>query len=704
MRIPWKADLPSRELINEPEEKNLAWKLPACIALIGGLLYAASLHFGFTCMDDDILILDQQSFLRNAGNFFEAFRHDVFFMPQGAGSYYRPLLTLSFMLDAQFGGAGPFVYHLTNVLLHLLASVLLFRLLLKLRYRQTPAFFFALFFTVHPAISQAVYWIPGRNDSLLAVFSLAAFLAALNFWASGARRYAAWHLFFFALALFTKETAVALIPVCLIYRFWVDKKTPAAALDPVLAWGWAGTAALFFLLRHFALTDPQLLSNQAVGMAANFLILLPFLGNILFPVQLAVLAAQRDMSVMYGLIALGFIAGALALSKEKRWSRIGFGCAWFLLFLLPSNGSFYSIFMPHRLYLPFIGIIFVLLEIDLLKKLKGAAAGVLGALLLAVFSTLTLLHGRNFGDRLSFWRNAAANSPASEVAQNGLAGTLAAAGRLEEAAVYFEKALWNNPEYFKPHYGWGCALAARGRDAEAEAHYREALRLAPKNAEIYNSWGLLLAGQGRAEQAIARYRHALWLRPDYAQAQQNWGLALDAQNRPEAAAEHYREALRLDPGFGGAHYNWGVALAGQGRDEEAIAQFRAALQAEPENAEAHNNLGVLLVRRGRTEEAAAHYREALRLAPQNAEAHYNSGLLLAGRGRYEEAIARYRTALRLRPAYGEAHNNWGIALVKAGRPEEAVEHFREALKDAASASRARENLGIAQALKKRGYR
>ena len=684
-----------------PEEKNITWKLTAFIALAGCLLYAASLRFGFSYMDDEILILDRLNFLSNTGNVLEAFRQDVFLQPRGTLAFYRPLLTLSFMLDAQLGGAAPFFYHLTNVLLHLAASVLVFRVLLKLKYGTAPAFFFSLFFTLHPAISQAVYWIPGRNDPMLAVFCLAAFLAALNFWETGKRRYAAWHLVFFALALFTKETAVALVPVCLLYRIWIDKKK-LKATGPLLASGWAAVTVLYFVIRHSILADPQDVVIQVLGAAANILVVLPYLGNILYPDHLPVLAMHRDMPLLHGLIALALVACALALSKEKRWNRIAFGCAWFLLFLLPSNTIFRPYFMAHRMYLPFLGVLMVLLEIDWLKNFKGKGAAILAAAALAVFPAVTALHGRNFKDRLSYWRNAAANSASSATARNGLAIALATAGRFNEAEAYFKEALELDPGYYKAHDAWASFLTIQARYKEADEHYRQALQFEPEHAKVYNGWGLLFARQGRLAEAIERYKQALRIRPDLAEAHYNWGRALAGQNKPEQAAEHFREALRLDPDLRDAHYEWGLALAGQGREEEAAAHFREAVsRIQPDDDEAYNNWGAVLARQGRTEEAAALYQEALRINPANAEAHQNLGLALADLGRFAQAGAEHRAALRLRPGYAEAHNSLGIVLVKEGRLDEALKHFRAALKDAPGDARAKENLKIVQALKNR---
>ena len=95
------------------------------IAAVALVVYLPALGFGFTWFDDNLVILDQLGFLSDFGNLASAFREDVFRSPQEA--YYRPLLTVSLMIDAHLGGASPAVYHGTNLLLHAAASCAVFR-------------------------------------------------------------------------------------------------------------------------------------------------------------------------------------------------------------------------------------------------------------------------------------------------------------------------------------------------------------------------------------------------------------------------------------------------------------------------------------------------------------------------------------------------------------------------------------------------
>ena len=104
-------------------------KIVPCLLIIslGFLIYCQTLFFKFTYLDDNVLILDNYYFLKNITNIFKAFRVDVFYILHASAAYYRPSLIVSFILDAQLGKTHPFIYHFTNLNLHLLASCLLFK-------------------------------------------------------------------------------------------------------------------------------------------------------------------------------------------------------------------------------------------------------------------------------------------------------------------------------------------------------------------------------------------------------------------------------------------------------------------------------------------------------------------------------------------------------------------------------------------------
>ncbi|MGH2567508.1 MAG: glycosyltransferase family 39 protein, partial [Bacteroidota bacterium] len=175
---------------------------------VGFVLYGHTLFFReYTHQDDYHLIVVNYPLISDPAHITKAFVEEAFHERKQGGNIYRPFLTLSLMLDAQLSGTNPLGYRLHNLLLHGFATVLLFVTLTRLNLRREVAFFSALLFAVHPATTQTVVWIPGRNDLLLALFLFLSLLSLLRFKKLPQLRWVFLHGFFFACALFTKETA-----------------------------------------------------------------------------------------------------------------------------------------------------------------------------------------------------------------------------------------------------------------------------------------------------------------------------------------------------------------------------------------------------------------------------------------------------------------------------------------------------------------
>jgi len=355
-------------------------------------VYYRSLSFEFTYFDDNIFILEGNWFLRNPANIGKVFLTEVFHFQHAAAGYYRPLLTLSFMFDAQAGGSAPFMYHLTNMLLHGAAVCLLFAFLKTFGARAPAALALSLIFAVHPVLAQTVAWIPGRNDSLLAVFALPAAMMFLRYWENGKFRYLFMHGLFFACGLFTKESMVFFPFLCSLWALLAAIFTgPASAQTflrrlfsktPRLAGlfaAWMLPGVLWLSLRKIALAHSvhYPLEDVINSLVNNSTALLIYCGKILFPVNLSVLPILRDSTLAYGIAATVLLSAAAifhAVRFRKRNSiaplqqeqmpsgaLLLFGLIWFLLFLIPSfirpDAHYPADFMEHRLYVPLIGLL-----------------------------------------------------------------------------------------------------------------------------------------------------------------------------------------------------------------------------------------------------------------------------------------------------------------------------------------------------------
>jgi 4-amino-4-deoxy-L-arabinose transferase-like glycosyltransferase len=131
---------------------------------------------------------------------------------------------VSFMFDKLISG-NLFAYHLTNLLFHISSCILLYVFFIRLKIRSDVSFILALLFAVHPVLSQAVVWIPGRNDSMLTTFVLASLIYLINYCSTKKWHNLFFHFLFLALAMFTKESGIILPILALGYLFLFETRT-----------------------------------------------------------------------------------------------------------------------------------------------------------------------------------------------------------------------------------------------------------------------------------------------------------------------------------------------------------------------------------------------------------------------------------------------------------------------------------------------
>jgi len=504
------------------------WNPLFIIVAIGFLLYGRTLSFGFTYLDDNVLILGNQYFLANVFNVFQSFFSEVFHIFGNSAFYYRPILTISFIFDYQFSLINPFMYHFTNVALHILASYLLFVFLTKLNYKKPISLVFSLIFLVHPVLTQAVAWIPGRNDSLLAVFVLSAFIFLIKYLKNEKSNNLIWALVFFGIALFTKESAVFAMPIMLFYVYFVYRKNKVIPIKNWLYFFVGSVCLIIFwaIMRHFVLNNPGSMTiiDMFESIYLNFPAVIQFLGKIFFPFNLSVLPVIQDTIFAYGIVATLLLAFIILITKSKRINFISFGFLWFFAFLLPSfirpNPNLIADFIEHRLYVPIIGIFIVLLETDFIKNIdvkKRSTLIVIGILLL-VFGGITFIHSKSFINRTVFWENAAKNSPHYPLAHRNLGAMKYLDGDMATAEKESKKALELNPEEAMAHNNLGLIYARQDKPKEAEMEYKKELEINPNYDDAFYNLGLLYWKEKRYDEAVDSWKKTLEVNPNHLDA------------------------------------------------------------------------------------------------------------------------------------------------------------------------------------------
>ena len=504
-------------------------------------VYSITLFYNIVYLDDNVLVVGQYQFNKEISSIPQAFNEDIFRTPHNGGTFYRPMERLSFIFDAQFGeNAIIFMSHFSNVLLHILAMCLLFYFLLKLNLEKGVAFLFTLIFSIHPLTAQTVAFISGRNDSLLALFVFPSLIFFINFLQTQKRKYFIWHLIFFTLALFTKETGIVLPAICIFYvLIFIGWKKIKENYKTYLKFGagWAGITALWFLTRMYVLHNfiGNAPYNVFFSIYKNLPSLIPAIGKIFLPFNLSVFPVMKDMTLSLGTISLILLIVYFILSEKKNLKLILFGFLWFFTFifltLIKPIGTVPE-FSENRIYLPMFGFIFVIWGLGWIKiplfikdkinfeNNKNKILLIISISIILILSSITLYRNQYYKNKLNFWKNATETSPSFAFNHNNLGAMYYLDGNKDNAEKEFKRALELNPAEPMAHNNLGLIYANKNQTAEAEEEYKKELEINPNYDNAYYNLGLLYWGQKREKEAIDKWKKILEINPNFQFPQQ----------------------------------------------------------------------------------------------------------------------------------------------------------------------------------------
>ncbi|MDQ7798726.1 MAG: tetratricopeptide repeat protein [Candidatus Edwardsbacteria bacterium] len=580
------------------------------------LVYSQAVGFGFIDFDDLSLVNLSRQQLHEHTPLIRILTGDVFGDKTGI-FYFRPVLSLSLLADTAIGGGAPWLYHLSNILLHILACCLLMWLLTQAGHAKEPAFLGALVIGVHPALVQAVAWVPGRNDVLLASFLLFSAIGLIRYFKGGSGRWLLASSASFLLALFTKETAVIfllILPLWALMRMTNSSRRQAVNAGAALA----GLAALWFIVRRISAAGrpggdvPVMDGLRYAGKG-----FLSYTGKILLPFNLSLAPDYLDVNVLPGFIAVALLAWAFWKLRPARPQGMILGLLCYVLFLLPALPN--RTFLEHRLYLPLMGLVLALLETGVLSgfSLKNKAWVVPAGLLVMLLIFVNVIHASGFRTRETAWARAAKATPNSWLANMSM----------------------------------GLVSARRGDPVLAERYYLKARQANPGDPKLLTNLGLLYLNNHRPEMARDVFSGLLAVHPDHPGANYNLGQALDRLKEYDRAADCYRRETVIAPSNIDAKVALGASLAEAGRYAEARRSFQEILKLDQNNFEALLNLGVIEFRAGNTVRARNWLERAVRAAPERAEGHLNLGHVYRAEKRLTEAQREFGTAAKINPAY-----------------------------------------------------
>ena len=678
----------------------------AVLAAITWLVFGQTLGHEFVTYDDPQYVSGDPEVA--AGLSIEgirwAFTHTI-------GGNWHPLTIISHMLDCQLYGLNAAGHHLTNVLLHTIAVILLFLVLRQMTGTLWRSAFVAALFAIHPLHVESVAWISERKDVLSAVLFILTLGAYVRYIHALSITACLLVLILFALGLMSKPMLVTVPFVLLLLDYWPLGRCsngPEARLnDPrgrrsqntSEGRGYSGwlkliteklplfaLSALISAVTVVAQLHSTGITNQlpfAWRLSNAIVSYVTYIWQIFWPTRLAAFYPHPNDQLPFWQIVLAIVILAAITVAAIRWRKerpyIFTGWFWYIGMLVPVIGLVQAgeqARADRYTYLPQIGL-YVLITWGITDLVQAITTRNFSSRRVA-----TGLRPVTLGSRQNM-----AEGPQGRSYKLLFATATAIIIALSWRA-FVQTSYWKNSELL-----WNHVLAVTGDNDVAQ-----------------NNLGNLCLQRGELDSALSHFEAALKIRARTAAAHYNFGGALiensaaailAQKGRINEAISHYDNAIEMRPHYGDPYLNLGSVLFQQGRIGDALAQWEKALGTQPHDAAFHALLGDAFLRAGSQKVAIAEYERAARLSAREPLGRNNLAWLLATSSDPSirdgnRAVELAKEAVRL--SRGKDPNylrTLAAAFAETGRFAEAIETARQALQ----AAEKRSNSALVNALK-----
>jgi tetratricopeptide (TPR) repeat protein len=567
------------------------------------VLYLPVLRHGFVGIDDGLLITQnaasQQMNPTSLWYVFTSYDPEL----------YIPLTFVSYQLNFLMGGLQPFVYHLTNILLHAGSSVLVFGIAyLLLRRHRLAAFLVALLFAIHPVQVEAVAWAAARKDILSGFFFLVSFFLFLRSEEQGKERVSWGSVLAFFLGLLSKVT-VALLPAVLLLWLWKEGRLSLRAIKRIVPF--AVLSGLFIIIavigkRHNLSTLPLLTQGLLFCKSVMFA-----LEKLVWPSHLSVMYEQVTpvsllswefiVPIVFCLMLLGLVDVAIV----QRWRTISFSAGYFLVLYVPvvatlakNHMVFYA--SDRYVYLSSIGFFLLIgLAAERLilsaKKVTRRVTEAACALLFIALLTVSFLQEHSWENDITLFSTVVASYP-SAIAFGNLGGALWDA-KQPGAIDMLNKATMLDPANPWPFITLAHIAEDQGDIDGALADYRKAAAnmdrfpiLSMGDLEPYYGVGEELLRNGKIAEGLAAFEYAVARASDLAEPHYNLGIKYQEYHHTDQARQELEKAVAIHSLYPKALYHLAGVYGELGMLRESISTLERLLSIVPEYEKASEHL------------------------------------------------------------------------------------------------------------------
>ena len=556
------------------------------IAVVAIVVFAKATEFGYDKFDEDLILQQNISYLVKEASLVDVVLRDAFFRTPGK-IFYRPVQNVSFFIDATIGGGKASTFYVTNILLHAVASCLLFVVLRRLLGRADISVATALLFAGSPLFAQAVAWTPGRGDLLLTVFSLLVLLNFLTYMHAGTASSLVLLAVTFLLAVFSKETGVVLVALLPFTWLLLNGKSGETLKRLAVSSGvTVAIAAAMLYCRSLINTDPPTYDSfDPANFLQNLRVFPEIIAKFFAPNLLQPMAGYTlTASIGGGIVLIALVMAALRSGIANAWQLVVAGIAWYALFMLPGSmythrfGAMAYDYLEHRGYASLVGMMIVIamgLAFALRTLQPRVVAGVLLALIMAN-AAFAFHYVDNYRTSETFYDRVIESNPASGLARTNRGQIRQVAKDIKGAIEDYNAVIAQYPNFALPHIVLGGIYLNSNLPDSAIVHFRRSLAIDSSITQPYLLLGHAYLAKDQADSARFWYRKAYVTDATNVDAPSNLGVLESRIGNWSNALVLFSAAIDRDRKNGTSWFNRGVAYQQLGRMSDACSDWQQA--------------------------------------------------------------------------------------------------------------------------------
>jgi len=656
---------PVETLSNQNNSFNVryVWMILLGIIALTVIAYSPISKNGFLNWDDDVYVSENNDIKSMS------MENTKLLVTQDYVNVYLPLTMLSYAVDYKIGGLNPKVYTYTNLIFHILNSILVYYLVLlliisignkinipglDLKKQNFIAAITSVIFAIHPINVESVAWISERKNLIFTFFFLLSVISYINYLKQDKYLFYFLSLLLFLCSLLSKGVAVSL-SLCIVsldYLFQRKLFSVRVVLEKI---------PYFLLSVIFGIIvinsqgkenvgNSNTLFDQIVFASYGFI---GYLCKLTVPVNLsAYYSYPQGIHFIHWLYFILTITMIITLFiYRKRLSRLTvFAIIFFLaniIFLLQLIPVGKAIMADRYVYLSSIGF-FLIAGIIIIKiASRFRTIYVLLAISLVFYGFTTHERVKIWNNSLLFWSTVIENDTTIPTA-------------------------WLNRGF------------ARGKLKDyhgALEDFNKSINLRPNYPEAFYNRGIIKIELRDINGGLNDFSTAIKIMPDYANAYCFRGNVRREMGDNIGALDDFNKAIRIKPKFKEAYNNRGIVFSNLGKTNEALSDFTKAIELDPYYADSYYNRAKFLKINKDYQRALIDLNQAIHLNPNFFYAYTLRAKVKLKLEDSEGAISDCNIALHIDNTIINIYSTRSVALYKSGKYNEAIKSINVVLQN-----------------------